>query len=253
MTETSPVASAGLPPVGAEGDDAVGLPGQPGPGGRAASRAGIVGRRRQRAARGTARPSASSRCAGPWVTGGYYNSDDPEVDEKFHDGWLRTGDVGSIDDLGYIRLSDRAKDVIKSGGEWISSVDLENALMAHADVVEAAVIGIPDEKWGERPLASVVVREGATLTPAELREHLEQGLRQVAAARARGRSSTRCRSTSVGKFDKKVHPQVVRRPRDRGREGQVATGLLARRPTCRSASAARGRGRCGSTRCPGSA
>ena len=67
---------------------------------------------------------------GPWVTGGYYNSDDPEVDEKFHDGWLRTGDVGSIDELGYIRLSDRAKDVIKSGGEWISSVDLENALMA---------------------------------------------------------------------------------------------------------------------------
>src|SRR6476661_5146130 len=87
---------------------------------------------------------------GPWVTGSYYKDDDPA---KFRDGWLRTGDVGTIDRLGFVVLTDRAKDVIKSGGEWISSMELENALMAHPDVMEAAVIGVPDEKWGERPLA----------------------------------------------------------------------------------------------------
>src|ERR1022692_1266522 len=92
-------------------------------------------------------------CRGPWVTGSYYQDDDPA---KLRDGWLRTGDVGTIDRLGFVRLTDRAKDVIKSGGEWISSMELENALMAHPDVTEAAVIGVPDEKWGERPLATVV-------------------------------------------------------------------------------------------------
>jgi fatty-acyl-CoA synthase len=106
---------------------------------------------------------------GPWVTGSYYRDDDPA---KFHDGWLRTGDVGTIDPLGFVTLTDRAKDVIKSGGEWISSMALENALMAHPAVAEAAVIGVPDEKWGERPLATVVLREGATATAAELREFL---------------------------------------------------------------------------------
>ena len=106
---------------------------------------------------------------GPWVTGSYYKDDDPA---KFHDGWLRTGDVGTIDRLGYVTLTDRAKDVIKSGGEWISSMELENSLMAHPDVSEAAVIGVPDEKWGERPLAAVVVAKGATVTPEELRAFL---------------------------------------------------------------------------------
>jgi fatty-acyl-CoA synthase len=106
---------------------------------------------------------------GPWVTGSYYRDDDPV---KFRDGWLRTGDVGTIDPLGFVTLTDRAKDVIKSGGEWISSMTLENALMAHPAVAEAAVIGVPDEKWGERPLATVVLREGATATAPELREFL---------------------------------------------------------------------------------
>ena len=82
---------------------------------------------------------------GPWITGSYYQDDDPA---KFHDGWLRTGDVGTMDERGFIRLTDRAKDVIKSGGEWISSMELENILMAHPDVAEAAVIGVADEKWG---------------------------------------------------------------------------------------------------------
>jgi fatty-acyl-CoA synthase len=108
---------------------------------------------------------------GPWITGSYYMDDDPA---KFHDGWLRTGDVGTIDRLGYVTLTDRAKDVIKSGGEWISSMELENALMAHPDVSEAAVIGVPDEKWSERPLAAVVLREGATVTPEELKAFLSE-------------------------------------------------------------------------------
>jgi len=108
---------------------------------------------------------------GPWITGSYYKDDDPA---KFDNGWLRTGDVGTIDRLGYVTLTDRAKDVIKSGGEWISSMELENALMAHPDVSEAAVIGVPDEKWSERPLAAVVVREGATVTPEELKAFLAE-------------------------------------------------------------------------------
>ena len=82
---------------------------------------------------------------GPWITGAYYKDDDPD---KFRDGWLRTGDVGTIDPLGYVTLTDRAKDVIKSGGEWISSMELENALMAHPDVLEAAVIGVADDTLG---------------------------------------------------------------------------------------------------------
>jgi len=106
---------------------------------------------------------------GPWITGAYYKDDDPE---KFRDGWLRTGDVGTIDRLGYVTLTDRAKDVIKSGGEWISSMELENALMAHPDVVEAAVIGVADDRWGERPLATVVLAHGAAISAAELREFL---------------------------------------------------------------------------------
>jgi fatty-acyl-CoA synthase len=106
---------------------------------------------------------------GPWVTAAYYKDDDPE---KFRDGWLRTGDVGTIDPLGFVNLTDRAKDVIKSGGEWISSMELENLLMAHPGVSEAAVIGVADEKWGERPLAAVVKAEGSEVSPAELRDFL---------------------------------------------------------------------------------
>jgi fatty-acyl-CoA synthase len=106
---------------------------------------------------------------GPWVTAGYYGDPSPE---KFHDGWLRTGDVGSVDARGYIQITDRSKDVIKSGGEWISSVELENALMAHPAVAEAAVIAVPDAKWDERPLAAVVLRDRASATSDELREFL---------------------------------------------------------------------------------
>jgi acyl-CoA synthetase (AMP-forming)/AMP-acid ligase II len=108
---------------------------------------------------------------GPWVASGYYDTPE-QADRWTEDGWFRTGDIVSLDPLGYIQIKDRSKDVIKSGGEWISSVELENALMAHPAVAEAAVIAIPDEKWAERPLAAVVLREGASATADELREFL---------------------------------------------------------------------------------
>jgi fatty-acyl-CoA synthase len=107
---------------------------------------------------------------GPWVTAGYYKDPAPE---KFRDGWLRTGDVGRIDDRGFITISDRAKDVVKSGGEWISTLELEAAILTHPAVREAAVIAMPDERWGERPLACVALVPGQSVTPEELRAHLE--------------------------------------------------------------------------------
>jgi len=108
---------------------------------------------------------------GPWVTGGYHKG--ASTDAFTDDGWLRTGDVGTIDTRGYVQVTDRSKDVIKSGGEWVSSVDLENQLAMHPDVFEAAVIGIPDPRWEERPLVLVVPRPGAELEPAVLRAFLD--------------------------------------------------------------------------------
>ena len=108
---------------------------------------------------------------GPFITGSYHQV--PVSDEKFtQDGWLRTGDVAVMDEMGFVRITDRTKDLIKSGGEWISSVDLENALMAHPAIAEAAVIAIPDEKWSERPLACVVLKPGQSVSPADLGSHL---------------------------------------------------------------------------------
>jgi fatty-acyl-CoA synthase len=107
---------------------------------------------------------------GPWVARAYHRG---QGAEKFtDDGWFATGDVVTIDAGGSLKICDRSKDLVKSGGEWISSVDLENLLMAHPAVAEAAVIAIPDERWGERPLAAVVLCEGASADPDELREHL---------------------------------------------------------------------------------
>jgi fatty-acyl-CoA synthase len=137
---------------------------------------------------------------GPWVTGSYHKDPAPE---KFRDGWLRTGDVGTLDGRGYFLISDRIKDVIKSGGEWISSVDLENLVMAHPAVAEAAVIGVPDEKWDERPMVSVVVREGASVTAAELREFLAGKVARWQLPE-RWTFIAEVPKTSTGKFDKKV-------------------------------------------------
>ncbi|RDI74371.1 Acyl-CoA synthetase (AMP-forming)/AMP-acid ligase II [Gaiella occulta] len=109
--------------------------------------------------------------AGPWVVSSYYG--DNGLDDRFTgDGWFRTGDIVTIDPLGFVSIQDRAKDLIKSGGEWISSVALENALMGHPAVAEAAVVAVPHPKWQERPLAAVVLREGHRATGDELREHL---------------------------------------------------------------------------------
>ncbi|MGH9670104.1 MAG: long-chain fatty acid--CoA ligase [Terriglobales bacterium] len=108
---------------------------------------------------------------GPWVAANYFRL--PEESDKWTaDGWFRTGDVVSIDSEGYVRIADRSKDLIKSGGEWISSVDLENALVGHSAVAEAAVIAVPHPTWQERPLAAVVLRNGATVTAEELRDFL---------------------------------------------------------------------------------
>jgi fatty-acyl-CoA synthase len=138
---------------------------------------------------------------GPWIAASYFRDD--SGDEKFHAGWLRTGDIAAVDEKAFVQITDRAKDVIKSGGEWISSVELENELMAHPDVVEAAVIAKPDERWAERPLCCVVLREDASTGAEDLLEHL------------RGRVAkwwlpdefafvTEIPKTSVGKFDKKI-------------------------------------------------
>jgi fatty-acyl-CoA synthase len=138
---------------------------------------------------------------GPWITATYVGDDRPDPD-KFNDGWLRTGDVGTLSADGYLILTDRAKDVIKSGGEWISSVELENALMAHPAVLEACVVGVPDEKWGERPLATVVRREGASTDAGELRGFLADKLARWQLPE-RWAFIDEVPKTSVGKFDKK--------------------------------------------------
>ncbi|MCW2687906.1 MAG: acyl-CoA synthetase (AMP-forming)/AMP-acid ligase, partial [Mycobacterium sp.] len=137
---------------------------------------------------------------GPWITGAYYRGRD---EAKFASGWLRTGDVGRIDPLGYVTLTDRAKDVIKSGGEWISSVELENHLIAHPAVLEAAVVGVPDDRWQERPLAAVVLQEGADASAKELRDFLADKVVRWWLPE-RWTFIDQVPRTSVGKYDKKT-------------------------------------------------
>jgi fatty-acyl-CoA synthase len=199
MTETSPLGSVARPPAGAEGDE----------------------QWRYRATAGRPAPLVETRLVrdggeevpwdgettgelevrGPWIARAYYG--DEGSAEKFDDGWLRTGDIAAIDEQGYIIISDRAKDVIKSGGEWISSVELENEIMAHPAVKEAAVIAMPDERWSERPLACVVLEEGEELTLEELREHLAPRVAKWWLPDAI-EIIDEVPKTSVGKFDKKV-------------------------------------------------
>ncbi len=137
---------------------------------------------------------------GPWITGSYYRNTD---ESKFQSGWLRTGDVGHIDAQGYVTLTDRAKDVIKSGGEWISSVELENELIAHPAVLEAAVVGVPDERWQERPLAAVVLKSGGQATPEDLRKFLSDKVARWWLPE-RWVFVDQVPRTSVGKYDKKT-------------------------------------------------
>ncbi len=208
MTETSPLGSVAIPPDGVTGEaawpyrvtqgrlsafvDAKLL----GPDGAEIPRDGAT--------------SGELLVRGPWVTASYY----PENDlEKFADGWLRTGDVGTLSPTGYLTLTDRAKDVIKSGGEWISSVALENHLMAHPDVLEACVVGVPDDTWGERPLACVVPRPGKEPAFRDLKDFLADKVAKWQLPE-RWTQLAAVPKTSVGKFDKKVvRAQHGRSPR----------------------------------------
>jgi fatty-acyl-CoA synthase len=139
---------------------------------------------------------------GPWVAGSYYGAPD-QWHRWTEDGWFKTGDMATLDEEGFLKIVDRAKDMVKSGGEWISSVDIENKLMGHPSVKEAAVIGIPHPKWQERPLAAVVLKDGAQATPEELRAFLAQSFAKWQLPDAFVFLDAIPR-TSVGKFKKTV-------------------------------------------------
>lgn len=201
MTETSPLGSVAQPPQGVTEDEAWAYRVTQGrfPAGVQARLVGDDGN----VVPNDGNSLGEVEVRGPWITGSYYSPDGVEVDPgKFDDGWLRTGDVGKISPDGYLTLVDRSKDVIKSGGEWISSVDLENAVMGHPAVAEAAVIGIPDEKWDERPLVAIVAAEGVSVEPAELREFLAERFAKWQLPEY-WTFIAEVPKTSVGKFDKK--------------------------------------------------
>ena len=213
LTETSPIAAVSLPPAGADPADPW----------------------RWRARTGRVIPGVELRITdedgnelpwddaatgeievrGPWVTGAYYRDPTPD---KFAGGWFKTGDLGRVDPRGYIQITDRLKDVIKSGGEWVSSIALENALLAHPHVQEAAIIGVADPRWTERPLACVVLREGAAAEPAALRSHLAGHVVKWWIPE-RWVFTSQIPRTSVGKIDKKQ----LRLLYQNGRLGRVVT------------------------------
>ena len=208
MTETSPLGTMARPPahaVGTEGEFAYRLTQGRFPAGVEARLIGPGGERLP----WDGASVGELEVRGPWIAGAYYNGPDAEplrpADKFSADGWLKTGDVGTISPDGFLTLTDRAKDVIKSGGEWISSVHLENGLMSHPDVAEAAVVAVPDDTWGERPLAVVVLKDGAVTDFAALRTFL---LDEAKIAKwqlpERWTTTEAVPKTSVGKFDKKV-------------------------------------------------
>ncbi|MFE2071671.1 long-chain fatty acid--CoA ligase [Streptomyces misionensis] len=208
MTETSPVGTMARPPAHAVGtDEEFGYRVTQGrfPAGVQARLTGPGGERLP----WDGRSAGELEVRGPWIARAYYNGPGAEPlcpDDKFSaDGWLKTGDVGVISPDGFLTLTDRAKDVIKSGGEWISSVELENALMSHPEVAEAAVVAVPDDKWGERPLAAVVLKDGANAGFEALRAFLAEEA-QIARWQLPERWTTveAVPKTSVGKFDKKA-------------------------------------------------
>ncbi|MEU9498867.1 long-chain fatty acid--CoA ligase [Streptomyces sp. NPDC048196] len=205
MTETSPLGSVSHPPAGVSGEEEWAYRATQGrfPASVEARLIGPDGA--QLPHDGTAAGELEVR--GPWIAGAYYGGAQGEPlrpDDKFSsDGWLRTGDVGTLTPDGYLTLTDRAKDVIKSGGEWISSVELENHLMAHPDVTEAAVVAVPDDKWGERPLATVVLNQGATIGYEDLKAFLGERIARWQLPE-RWAVIPAVPKTSVGKFDKKV-------------------------------------------------
>jgi fatty-acyl-CoA synthase len=143
----------------------------------------------------------------PWLTEGYLH--DPEGSAAlWRGGWLHTGDIGAMDADGFLMITDRLKDVVKTGGEWVSSLQLEDMLVAHPNIAEAAVIGVADEVWGERPLAVVVLRDGAVADEAAIVAHVtgyvERGVISKFAVPGRVEFVEAIPRTSVGKLDKKV-------------------------------------------------
>ncbi|MFF3843018.1 long-chain fatty acid--CoA ligase [Streptomyces sp. NPDC001930] len=199
LTETSPLATFAVPPYGTPDEEEVGWLAKSG---RVMPYVDV----RLIAEDGTEQPWDGTSVGelelrGPWVTGSYYNT--PDSPEKFHDGWLRTGDLGVIEPGGWVVVSDRLKDGIKSGGEWISTIELENALIEHPAVLEAIVVGVPDPRWEERPLACVSLVPGAEADGDELREFLTG---RVARWWVPERWSfvDAVPKTSVGKYDKRA-------------------------------------------------
>ncbi|WP_037138821.1 long-chain fatty acid--CoA ligase [Rhodococcoides fascians] len=197
MTETSPVGTSGRPDVGLSAEEEFDLRCTQG---RfvAAVRARLVDDSGKELP-WDGKQVGELEVRGPWITGSYYRND---AHDKFDDGWLRTGDVGTISPGGYLTLTDRSKDIIKSGGEWISSVELENHVMEHPAVREAAVIGVPDQKWDERPLVAVVVRDGEKVAAEELRSFLDGRVAHWQLPE-RWTFIDEVPKTSVGKYDKK--------------------------------------------------
>ena len=198
MTETSPLAAVSIPPAGTPPEHQVDYRVKSG---RVV--AGVEMRITNDDGTVLARDGKTVgefEIRGPWITGSYFGVEDPE---KFRDGWLRTGDIGTLDAEGFMVVSDRTKDVIKSGGEWISSVELEATMMAHPAVFEAAVIAVPDDRWQERPLCCVVLRPEATATAEELKAFLAERVARWWLPE-RWTFIDTVPKTSVGKFDKKV-------------------------------------------------
>jgi len=198
MTETSPMCCLSVPPRDVTAEDAPlwrAKSGRPVP--------GMEVRLVDDAGEPVAHDGAhvgNLQLRGPWVTGRYHRDASP--DSFTADGWLRTGDVGTIDAHGYVQITDRSKDVIKSGGEWVSSVDLENQLAAHPAVLEVAVIGVPDPRWEERPLALVVVRDHEAVDPQVLQSFLRDRVARFWVPEYWAFVRT-LPKTSVGKIDKK--------------------------------------------------
>ncbi len=197
MTETSPLAAIAFPPRGVAREDEMSWRAKTGRIGAGVELRIVDDAGSAMAADGESVGEIEVR--GPWITASYYRTDDPD---RFNEGWLKTGDVGHLDSRGYVQITDRSKDVIKSGGEWISSVALETALVGHPDVLEAAVIGVPDERWQERPLAVVRLKDGSSATVDDLRAFLATRVARWWLPE-RWAFVAEVPKTSVGKFDKK--------------------------------------------------
>ena len=218
LTETSPVAALSFPPKNVSAERAMDYRATAGRplGGVEARIVDDEGKPLPRDGRAT----GEIEVRGPWVTAAYYKDPTPD---KFRDGWLRTGDVGRIDARGFITISDRAKDMVKSGGEWISTLELESAILTHPAVREAAVIAAPDQRWGERPLACIVRAPGQSVTAAGAPGAPVRPGGQVVAARpvgVRGRGAPHQRGQARQEAPQGAPRRRPPRRRDQRRHGR---------------------------------